>query len=119
MLLNLIVPRINDYMTDAIVEWIYPAEGQRLDIGAKLLDMTVDLSAAAPHDCPPISHYRIVLRERVWLRRLAVSRGQTASVAAPIASFTTEPDEPIEAVSSRPIRTATAAILHQPAWDWS
>lgn len=118
MLLNLSVPRINDYMDTAIIEWVYPAEGQALEIGAKLLDLTVDLSAAAPHDCPPISHYRLVLRERAWLRRMAVARGDEQAVAGALAVFSTEPDEPLGA-ASRAVRFAIAAIIHQPAWDWS
>jgi hypothetical protein len=119
LLLHLIVPRINDYMTEAIVEWVYPSEGQLLQVGAKLLDMTVDLSAAAPHDCPPISHYRLVLREPVWLRRLSANRRDVIATGAPIALFTSTPDEPIEEPSTRAVRTAIAAIIHQPSWDWS
>ncbi|HEY3888643.1 MAG TPA: hypothetical protein VGL73_08710 [Caulobacteraceae bacterium] len=119
MLLHLIVPRINDYMSEAIVEWIYPAEGQLLGVGAKLLDMTVDLSAAAPHDCPPVSHYRLVLREPAWLRRLTASRRETAACGAPIALFTSAPDESLDAPAARAVRVAIAAIIHQPSWDWS
>ncbi len=119
MLLHLIVPRINDYMTEAIVEWVYPSQGQSLEVGAKLLDMTVDLSAAAPHDCPPISHYRIVLREPAWLRRLTVSRRETVAAGAQVAQFTSTPDEPLDGPPARAVRMAIAAIIHQPAWDWS
>ncbi len=119
MLLHLIVPRINDYMSEAIIEWVYPSQGELLGIGAKLLDMTVDLSAAAPHDCPPISHYRLVVREPLWLRRLTVSRRQTVACGEQIALFTSTPDEPLEGPSSRAIRMAIAAIIHQPSWDWS
>ena len=119
MLLNLSVPRINDYMDTAIIEWVYPAEGQALEIGAKLVDLTVDLSAAAAHDCPPISHYRIVLRERAWLRGLAVARGDEQAVDGALAVFTTEPDEALDGAAWRPVRFAIAAIIHQPAWDWS
>jgi hypothetical protein len=106
-------------MDVATVEWVYPADGQALDIGAKLLDLTVDLSAAAPHDCPPISHYRLVLRERVWLRRLMAGRHDVAAVGAQLAVFATEADEPLHTEPSRPLRVAIAAIIHQPSWDWS
>jgi hypothetical protein len=119
LLLHLIVPRINDYMTEAKVEWVYSTEGQLLSVGAKLLDMTVDLSAAAPHDCPPISHYRLVLREPAWLRQLMASRHGTVAAGAPIALFTSTPDEPIDGSSVRAVRVAIAAIIHQPSWDWS
>jgi hypothetical protein len=119
LLLHLIVPRINDYMTEAIVEWVYPEQGRLLEVGAKLFDITVDLSAAAAHDCPPISHYRLVLRERVWLRRLTAARRDVVAAGAPLAIFTSEPDEPVDADPARPVRVAIAAIIHQPSWDWS
>jgi hypothetical protein len=117
LLLNLIVPRINDYMATAIVEKVYAADGQDLGIGAKLIDITVDLSAAAPHDCPPISHYRLVLREPARLRSVVVKRGDEPAVGAPLALFTTEPDEPLDAGDGRPLRVTVAAILSQPAWE--
>jgi hypothetical protein len=116
LLLNLILPRINDYMTTAVVEAIYPREGDGLEMGAKLFDLTVDLSSAAPHDCPPISHYRLVLRERAWLRRLFTARLGEPVVGDPLAIFSTAPDEPLEAAPSRQARLAVAAILHQSAW---
>jgi len=117
LLLNLIVPRINAYMTTAIVEKVYAADGEDLKVGAKLLDITVDLSVAAPHDCPPISHYRLVLREPARLRRVLVGRGDEPAVGAPLALFTTEPDEPLDAEAGRPLRVAIAAILSQSAWE--
>lgn len=117
MLLNLSVPRINDYMAAAIVEWVYPGEGAALEVGAKLVDLTVDLSAAAPHDCPPISHFRLVLRERAYLRRLAAVRREEHAVGALLAVFSTEPDEPIESEAGRPVRIAVAQIIYQPVWD--
>ena len=117
LLLNLIVPRINDYMTTAIVEQVYAAEGAVLGVGAKLLDLTVDLSAAAPHDCPPISHFRLVLREPARLRRVLIAPGDEPAVGARLAIFTTEPDEPLAALAARPVRVAIAAILRQSAWE--
>lgn len=117
MLLNLMLPRINDYMTTAIVEKVYVSEGEGLGIGAKLLDITVDLSVAAPHDCPPISHYRLVLREAARLRGILVKRGDEPAVGAPLALFTTGADEPLDSAVARPLRVAIAAILRQPAWE--
>lgn len=119
MLLNLTVPRINDYMTVAIVEAIHAQAGQALEVGAKLFDLKVDLSAAAPHDCPPISHYRLVLRERAWLRRLDVVLGDEPAVGEALALFSTEPDEPLGVEAARPVRVAIAAIIHQSAWGLS
>ena len=117
MLLNLNLPRINDYMTTAIVEAVHAREGDELPMGAKLIDLSVDLSLAAPHDCPPISHYRIVLRERAWVRRLCVRCGDEPQVDTPLVLLTTERDEPVDAPPARRARVAIAAILHQPNWS--
>jgi len=117
LLLNLIVPRINDHMTEAIVEAVYAEEGEALAIGAKLFDITVDLSAAAPHDCPPISHYRLVLRERAWLRRIDARRREVCPLGAPLALFSTLPDEPVDQPPARRPRMTVAMIMHQHAWS--
>jgi hypothetical protein len=104
-------------MTTALVEAIHAREGQALPIGAKLFDLTVDLSVAAPHDCPPISHYRLVLRERAWLRRLHFGRGDEPLAGASLALLSTEADEPLDAPPARTARLAVAAIMHQSAWS--
>ena len=116
MLLNLNVPRINEYMTNVFVEAAYAEAGQAVAIGAKLFDLTVDLSAAAPHDCPPITHYRVVSRERAWMRSLCVKPHDEPAVGAPLALLTTEPDEALEGAPARPARVAIAAIMHQSIW---
>jgi hypothetical protein len=117
LLLNLNVPRINDYMASALIETVHASVGQALAPGAKLFDMTVDLSLAAPHDCPPISHYRMVLREKAHLRRLFVEPGEEAAVGAPLALFSTDPDEPLDAAPGRMARIAIATIMFQSIWS--
>jgi hypothetical protein len=117
LLLNLTVPRINDYMTTAIVDTIYSSEGEALPVGTKLFDLTIDLSRAVAHDCPPISYFRVVLRERAWLRRLSIAEGDEPATGEPLALFSTEPDESLDAPAARPVRVAIAAILHQPSRD--
>jgi hypothetical protein len=117
LLLNLNVPRINDYMTSALIEAVHAIEGRALAPGAKLFDMTVDLSLAAPHDCPPISHYRMVLREKATLRRLFVEPGEDAAVGAPLALFSTDPDEALDTAPGRMARTAIANIMFQSSWS--
>lgn len=116
MLLNLTAPRINAYMTTAIVDAVHAAVGQALPVGGKLIDLTVDLSAAAPHDCPPIAHYRLTVRDKVWLRRLDVAPGDEPEVGASLALFSTEPDEPLDAAPARPVRVAIAGIIAESAW---
>jgi hypothetical protein len=116
LLLTLTLPRINDHMTTASIEAIHADVGAALAPGAKLLDLTVDLSAIAPQDCPPVSHYRLVLRDRVWLRRMALARGDEVDVGALVAEFTTTPDEPLDVEPARAVRVTVAGILAQPEW---
>jgi hypothetical protein len=113
MLLSLSLARINPLMTTAIVELIHATEGARLPVGAKLLDVTVDLSDSSPQDCPPLSQYRIVLREAAWLRRWLVKPADEPEVGAPLALFSTAADEPLDGVPARAIRVMTAGIV----WD--
>lgn len=114
MLLTLTLPRIHERMTTARVDAVHLAAGAPVAFGAKLVDVTVDLSAAAEQDCPPISHYRIVLLDRGWLRELAVAPGDEIAVGAPIATITTQPDESLDAAPARAARTSIAGILMTP-----
>lgn len=114
MLLTLALPRINEYMTSARIDQIHSDVGAALGMGAKFLDLTIDLSEIAEQDCPPISHFRLAVRDRVWLRRLQVARGDTIEVDAPIAWFTTDADEPLDVAPSRSVRIAIAGILAPP-----
>lgn len=116
MLLSLSVPRINTHMTTAIVDAIHARVGEALPLGGKLIDLTVDLSAAAPHDCPPVSHYRLSLRDRAWLRRVDVAVGDEPQVGESLALLSTEPDEPLDAAPARAARVAIAGILGQGLW---
>ena len=116
LLLNLNVPRINDYMTSARIETVHASVGDRLLPGAKLFDMTVDLSLAAPHDCPPISHYRMIMREGAYLRRLDIEPGEEPLVDALLALFSTDAAEPLDAAPGRPARVAIATIMYQSIW---
>lgn len=110
MLLEYRLPAINANMTEASIERRYAEPGAALAIGTKLLDLRVDLSSAFSQDCPPISFYRIVMRERAYLRELRPADGEACPVGALIAIFSTEPGEPLDGVAARPIRVATAGI---------
>ena len=116
MLLALTLPQINPYMTNAIIDVIHAGEGALIPIGGKLIDLTIALRAAAPHDCPPVSHYRLVARDRVWLRKLCVEPGSEPETGALLALFTTEQDEAIEGPPARQIRVSIAGIIRQSAW---
>lgn len=111
MLLNLTLPRINDLMTSARITALRAAAGDPLAPGAALMDVCVDLSGVAPHDCPPITHYRFVMRDGAVLRDLAVAAGDEVPVGAPLALFTTEATESLEGRASREARITIAGIL--------
>ena len=116
MLLNLTLPRFNEHMTSAVIEKIHAEVNTALPLGAKLLDLSIDLSAVMPHDCPPISLYRIALRDRVWLRKLAVTPGDDIAIGAVLAHFSTEPDEPLAGNPVRGVRVTIAGILDPSSW---
>ena len=116
MLIALALPRIHPLMTVAVIRKIHAREGEFLTMGAKLMDVSVDLSSVAPHDCPPISFYRIAMRDRVWLRRLDVAEGASVQIGASLACFTTEADEPLAGPPGRAARITMAGILDQTNW---
>jgi hypothetical protein len=99
-------------MTEARVEYLYPAAGSVLKTGDKLLDVSIDLSSAFSQDCPPITFYRIILRENAVLRKLVPAQGQCCKVGELIAVFTTVPDEAADQPAQRGVRFATAGIMH-------
>lgn len=117
MLFNLTLARINPQMRNAVIGGVLAEVGAFLAVGGKLMDLVVDLSDAAAHDCPPISHYRLVVRDKVWLRRLSVGAGDTVEVGGEIALFSTEPDEPLDGPIARQVRTASVGVVPQTAWD--
>ncbi|MGP0094546.1 MAG: hypothetical protein ACLPKB_32055 [Xanthobacteraceae bacterium] len=116
MVLTLNLPNINVHMKSATFACVYAAVGDELGPGAKLFDLSVDLSAAFPQDCPPISYYRIVLRERAWLRQLDVRQGDEREVGGTLALFTGSSTEPLDSLPRRPVRFVTAGILYQSHW---
>jgi hypothetical protein len=102
----------------ALLEAVYGHPGQEMRTGERLFDLTIDLGGAFLQNCPPISHYRLVLRERAAFRRALAKPGDEIEPGACLAVFTTEPDESGEGVIARPLRIATAAILSHPGM-WS
>lgn len=116
MLMTLALPRIGEHSGAVFVEAVHVAVGVELGVGSKLLDLRVDLSAVAAHDCPPISFYRVVLRERGWLRRLDVPVGAAVDVGNMLAVFTSGEADPLDGVATRPLRVTVAGIVRQGAW---
>jgi hypothetical protein len=112
MLLDFRLPLINPHMTAARIECLFASPGSALKPGDKLLDISVDLSSSFSQDCPPISYFRVIVRENVFLRELCMIRGQPCKVGETIAFFSTIADEARDVASQRGIRVATAGIVH-------
>jgi len=116
LLISLTLPRTNEYMTAAVIRKIYATQGELLTVGAKFLDFTVDLSARVQHDCPPIQHYRLAVRDRAWLRCLAVSAGEEVATGSALALLSTVPDEPLDGAPARIVRVSVAGIIDSADW---
>lgn len=117
MLLSLTLGRLNEHMAEGLVDKVHMVSGVALPIGAKLLDLKVDLSGAQAHDCPPITYFRLVARDRAWLRDLKITVGQSCEMGTLMALFSTTPDEPLDQPVEREIRTSVAAIIPPMGWD--
>jgi hypothetical protein len=105
-------------MKTALIESVYCVEGSELTMGTKLLDVSVDLSGAFAQNCPPISYYRMVLRDRLWLRKLFAAPGEHREPGELLALFSTDPDEPLDAAPARAARYMTAGIVyHEGMWS--
>jgi hypothetical protein len=116
MLLISRMPRMGDLMRSGVIEKIGVAEGALLSPGSKLFDIRVDLSAAATQDCPPVFSFRVVSRERAWVRRLDATVGDVKEVGEILLLLSTEPAEPLDGPPARSLRVATAGIMNEPGW---
>ena len=115
MQLEFELPAIVPQMVEAKVLQLLAKEGDGLAMGAGLVELEVDLSSYVIHDCPPISYFRIVLREAAWLRRFAVTVGETVPVGRIIAQLSTTPDESLGGDGARRVRVNVAGVI--PHWD--
>ncbi len=120
MFYSLKLPAVMPAMTTALVELVYAKAGSELKPGDKIVDITIDLGSSFSQNCPPISHYRIVAREKAFVRQLLVAAGSEYEHGAPIAILSTDPMEPEGIADARPFRTAVAGILrHSGMWSMS
>ena len=112
MILEFKLPLINPHMTEALIECLHASPGSALKTGDKLLDLSVTLGDAFAQDCPPISFFRIIMRENAILRELRQTCGEPCQVGELIALFSTVADEATDQPAQRGIRFATAGIIH-------
>lgn len=118
MLCDLRLPKINPNMSCAIVECIYANPSRLLKAGDKLFDLSVDLSSGYSQYCPPISYFRLVVRENLWLQKVFVKLGDSCDVGNMLALFASDQTEPLDALPTRAIRVVAAGIMHhQGLWS--
>ena len=106
------LPRIVPQMSGATPECVHAQVGDALKMGSKLVDLSVDLTSAFAQECPPISFFRVVLREAAWLRKFNVELGRFSQLDELIAVFSTDQNEDINQSAARQIRATVAGIAH-------
>jgi len=113
MLLELSLPLINPHMAHARVDSILVRPDKKIAVGQAILELTVDLSDQFPHDCPPVSYYRLCASEAAWLRHLAIAAGDKVAVGALVATFSKTSDEAVENCARRGLRTTVVGVTRQ------
>jgi hypothetical protein len=105
------MPLINPHMSGATIEYVHASPG-RLKAGSKLMDISVDLGSAFAQECPPISFYRLVTREEVWLAEISLAPGKFLTCGELMATFSTDPEEDAGQAAARELRLTVAGIMH-------
>lgn len=116
MILGLTLPPLADMDASVTVHALHALPGAALVPGSRLLDLRLDLGASVQHDCPPVSFHRVVLRQRVWLRRLHVAVGQEVPTGARLGLFSTAPYEPEDGPVEGALRVSMAMVLVDAEW---
>lgn len=106
------LPLIVTQMTGATIECTYAKPGDALKMGSKLVDLSVDLSSAFAQECPPISFFRVVMREPAWLRKFDLVPGRFCKLDELLAIFSSAPEVALDHPAARTIRTTVAGIVH-------
>ncbi len=88
--------------------------GDPLAIGTPLLDYVVDLSLAAPQDCAPVFHMRLVSNET---GRVSELRARVGEIVEPGALLAVVDGASPHATADRPLRTSSVGIEYDPLFD--
>lgn len=116
MLMALPLPAFGTAFVTATINALHAAEGAFLASGTALLDFSVDFSGGVAYDCPPISHFRVVIRDAGWLLRLSVAKGQAVEPGTMLAILGTEQGEDPDGQITREARVTLASMLHHDDW---
>jgi hypothetical protein len=118
MVYNLVLTGLGDGDAIATIECAYQNPGSRVAAGAKLFDISVDLSSSLRQDCPPISYYRLIARESAILLKALAAPGDRAALGDTLALFGQDASEPQDGPVSRALRITIAGILwHGAMWS--
>ncbi len=116
MLFSLTLPALTRQMRSGVIIQLDATEGCPLSVGSRLLDVRVDLSAVAAQDCPPIYFFRLVARERGWVRKVCARVGEERGVGDLLALISTDPEESLDGPPARALRIASASVV--PEFQW-
>jgi pyruvate/2-oxoglutarate dehydrogenase complex dihydrolipoamide acyltransferase (E2) component len=111
MLLEMDMPACGPAMTAGIIQRVLVTPGARVERGAGLLEVRVDLTEVAAQNCAPVFTFRMVSAEAGWVRDVAVQAGDTCPVGARLGLVSTESGEPVAPVRRRPLRVSVATIV--------
>ncbi len=112
MILDFKLPAVSPHVNEALLECIYVSAGTAVKPGDKLLDLSVNLNNAFEQDCPPVSFFRVIVREKAIMREFRAARGESRKLDEVVAIFSTDPNEPLDQPAQRGLRVATAGIIH-------
>lgn len=115
MILSLSLPVFQSNDEVIAVEQVCVRENEAIKPGMDILIVTVDLSGANPHDCPPKTTYAVSTAERGHVRALRCTAGNTVSHGELLALMSSTADEPV-GTAERALRTVTAAIIRPEMW---
>lgn len=116
MLLSLLLPNTNEGLGRARIDAIYPAVGDALEPGARLFDFTIGLDAASEFDCPPVTSYRMILREAARVHRVDAEPGQMLAAGEALGLLVSGADAALDGEPQRGARVSVAAILRSLDW---
>ena len=111
LLLAIDMPRLHELMASGVLTAVHVTPGATLEPGAALVDVRVDLSHAAAHDCPPVSWFRVILRERGVLRDFTAAEGDEIAPGTRMGLLASAPDDASILVPARAARLTTVGIV--------
>ena len=114
MILSLTLAKLGTHMERAQIHRVCVQPGDAVRPGSALLELRVDLGAAAAQDCPPLFYYRLVATESATVRFSELKPDDEVEVGARLLLLSSTHDEPL-GPPARPLR-CTAIGIHVDAF---